>query len=178
MKIKILAIPGSLRKDSSNHKVINKIASMMSPDVEFKIYNDIGRLPHFDGEENYELVDDLRKQLQEADGILIYTPEYAFGVPGSLKNALDWTVSSGELYDKPLALITASGSGEKAHAALLQTLTALSAKMTDDTKLLIPFIRSKFDTNGELADDVFNAVRKVLNCLIALSKEDKEKDHE
>jgi NAD(P)H-dependent FMN reductase len=177
MKIKILAIPGSLRKDSSNHKVINKITSMLTQDVEFKIYNDIGRLPHFDGEENYELVDDWRNQLQEADGILICTPEYAFGVPGSLKNALDWTVSSGELYDKPLALITASSSGEKGHAALLQTLTALSAKMTEDTKLLIPFIRSKFDTNDELAGDVFNAVRKVLNSLITLSKESKE-NHE
>lgn len=170
MKIKILAIPGSLRKDSSNHKVINKITSMLTQDVEFKIYNDIGRLPHFDGEENYELVDEWRKQLREADGIIICTPEYAFGVPGSLKNALDWTVSSVELYDKPLALITASSSGEKGHAALLQTLTALSAKMTDDTKLLIPFIRAKFDANGELADDVFNAVKKVLDSLINLIK--------
>ena len=68
---------------------------MITPDVEFKLYNDMGRLPHFDGEENYQIVDEWRKQLQEADGILICTPEYAFGVPGSLKNALDWTVSSG-----------------------------------------------------------------------------------
>lgn len=149
----------------------------MLTDVEFKIYNDIGQLPHFDGEESYAIVDEWRKQLQEADGILICTPEYAFGVPGSLKNALDWTVSSVELYDKPVALITASSSGEKGHAALLQTLTALSARMTDDTKLLIPFIRSKFNERGELTDDVFNSVKRVLNGLITLIKEEKEKDH-
>ena len=178
MEIKILAIPGSLRKDSSNYKVIHNVASMMTPDVEFKIYNDIGRLPHFDGEETYEIVDEWRRQLQEADGILICTPEYGFGVPGSLKNALDWTVSSGELYHKPLALITASSSGEKAHASLLQTLTALSAKMNDDTKLLIPFIRSKFDTSGQLTEETLNAVKRVLNGLVILIKERKEKGHE
>ena len=168
MRIKILAIAGSLRKDSSNHRVLNKIASIVPGDVEFSIYNDLGRLPHFDGEENYPLITDWRKQLQDADGILICTPEYAFGVPGSLKNALDWTVSSGEFYDKPVALITASSSGDKGHASLLQTLTALSAKMTDETKMLIPFIRSKFNENGELNTETLAAVKTVLSNLISL----------
>ena len=172
MKIKILAISGSLRKDSSNYKVLNGIASLIPGNIELNIYNDLGKLPHFDGEENYPTVNEWRKQLQEADGILICTPEYAFGVPGTLKNALDWTVSSGEFYDKPVALITASSSGEKGHASLLQTLTALSAKMNDDTKLRIPFILSRFDKSGKLNDDaVIHSVKNVLDNLISIIKE-------
>ena len=168
MKIKILAIPGSLRKDSSNHKVINEIAAILPGNVELNIYNDLGKLPHFDGEESYPIVDEWRKQIQQADGILICTPEYAFGVPGTLKNALDWTVSSGDLYDKPLALITASSSGDKAHAALLHILTALSAKINDETKVLIPFIRSKFNDKGKLNTETLAAIENVLKNLVDL----------
>lgn len=167
-KIKILAISGSLRQDSSNYRVINKIAAIVPDKVEFNIYKDLGKLPHFDGEEGYELVDEWRKQIQEADGVLICTPEYAFGVPGSLKNALDWTVSSGDFYDKPVALITASSVGDKGHASLLHTLTAITAKMNDDTKLLIPFIRSKFNEKGEIDTSTLGAMENVFKNLITL----------
>ena len=172
-KIKILAISGSLRQDSSNYRVINKIASIVPDNIEFNIFKDLGKLPHFDGEEGYELVDEWRKQIQEADGVLICTPEYAFGVPGSLKNALDWTVSSGDFYDKPVALITASSVGDKGHASLLQTLMAITAKMNDDTKLLIPFIRAKFNEKGELNAETFTAVESVLKNLVQLIEESK-----
>jgi len=168
MKTKILGISGSLRPDSSNYRIINKIALIMPKNVEFSIYKDLGNLPHFDGEEKYKIVDEWRNQIREADGILICTPEYAFGVPGSLKNALDWTVSSGEFYDKPVALITASSVGDKGHASLLQTLTAITSKMNEDTKLLVPFIRSKFNEKGELDENTLSAINKVLNSLINL----------
>lgn len=167
-KIRILLISGSLRKDSSNQKIIDQLASIIPDNIEFNIYNDLGKLPHFDGEEGYKLVDDWRKQIHDADGVLICTPEYAFGVPGSLKNALDWTVSSGEFYERPVALITASSVGDKGHASLLNTLTALTAKMNDDTKLLIPFIRSKFNEKGELNIETLAAVENVLKNLIKL----------
>jgi len=72
-------------------------------------------------------------------------------VPGSLKNALDWTVSSGSLLDKSLALITAAAGGENAHAALLLILGALSANVLNSTQL-IPFIRSKMDGEGNITD--------------------------
>lgn len=80
----------------------------MAPEnVLVNIYNDLGDLPHFDDEED-DKVNEWRKQINEADGIFICTPEYAFGVQGSLKNALDWTVGTGDLYEKPVGLITAS----------------------------------------------------------------------
>lgn len=144
---------------------------MMPDNIDFNIYDDLGNLPHYNDNNGYEIVHEWRRLIKEADGILICTPEYAFGVPGSLKNALDWTVSSGDFYDKPVALITASSAGDKAHASLLQTLTAITAKMTHDTKLLIPLIRSKFNENGELADEItLNAIKKVINGLIHLIK--------
>lgn len=175
-KIHILLISGSLRTDSSNQKIIDQLASVAPPDVEFNIYHDLGKLPHFNGEEGHELVNEWRNQIQAADGVLICTPEYAFGIPGSLKNALDWTVSSGDLYEKPLALITASGIGEKAHAAMLHVLTAITAKMNDDTKLLIQFIRSKFNEKGDLNAETFAAVQNVLKSLVQLIKSSKENE--
>lgn len=80
----------------------------------------------------------MRDLIKNASGIIICTPEYAFGVPGQLKNMLDWMVSSGSLVDKPVALVTASSVGSHAHAALLLTLGALSAKVIDGATLLIP----------------------------------------
>ena len=168
-KIKILAISGSLRSNSSNQKIINTIATMIPESIDFIIYNDLGNLPHFNDNDSYEIVQEWRRLIKEADGILICTPEYAFGVPGSLKNALDWTVSSGEFYNKPVALITASSAGDKAHASLLQTLIALTAKMSNDGTLLIPFIRSKFDEKGEISDiSLLNEIKKVISSLIRL----------
>ena len=175
-KIRIVAISGSLRQDSSNKKIIDQLASSAPDSIDFNIYNDLGKLPHFDGEEGYEVVDEWRNKIQEADGVLICTPEYAFGIPGSLKNALDWTVSSGDFYEKPVALITASGIGEKAHTALLNVLTALTAKMNDDTKLLVQFIRARFNEKGELNPETLAAVENVLKNLVQLIKTNKENE--
>jgi chromate reductase len=87
--------------------------------------------------------------LKAADGILICTPEYAMGVPGSLKNAIDWTVSSMEFHQKPTALITASSVGQKGHQALLETLMVIEAQMVEESKLVIPFIRTKVNDEGD-----------------------------
>jgi chromate reductase len=170
-KIKILAICGSLSKNSSNSSVLRYISSIVNENTDFTIAESIGELPHFNPEldtaEPPVAVENFRKELREADAVLICTPEYAFGVPGSLKNALDWTVSSGEFAGKPLALITASLSGEKAQAALLQIFTALSANITGETTLLLSFIRSKLDDNGNFKNAVdIEAIKKVIDSLI------------
>lgn len=152
-KIKILAIPGSLRTNSSTHVVLHEIEKMISPDVAFEIFDGIRTLPHFDGSEEIPgMVRSFLEKLKAADGILICTPEYAFGVPGSLKNALDWTVGSMEMTHKPTALITASTGGERGHESMLHTLGALSAKVADEGSLLISSIRSKIK-EGKLVDE-------------------------
>lgn len=157
----ILAISGSLRANSSNTAILHWLASQTPADVNFKIYEGIGSLPHFspelDGDDAPAVVQDFRDQLNAADAILICTPEYAFGVPGVLKNALDWTVGSGNFDHKPVALITASLSGEHAHQSLLLTFKALNANMIENGTLVIPFIRSKMDAQGNVKDEATQA---------------------
>lgn len=166
--INILAISGSLRSNSSNNAVLNLAAQLAPPGVRFNIYSGLSTLPHFDdSKEPSPEVTAWRQQLREADGIFICSPEYAFGVPGSLKNALDWTVSSGELVYKPLALVTAATGGDKAHAALLLTFTALSADIPESSRLLVPYIRSKMNDKNEITDPAtIESVRSVIASLV------------
>jgi len=153
-KKQIFAISGSLRTGSSNHNILNYLKYLAPQHVSLNIYDGLVTIPPFDpGNDNDtppESVAKFRDLITAADGIIICTPEYAFGIPGQLKNALDWTVSSGSFSGKPTALITASTGGENAHAALLKVLGAIDASLSDDTTLLISYIRSKMDAEGNI----------------------------
>ena len=157
---KILAISGSLRAVSSNTSILKAMAALAPADVDFVLYEGLGNLPHFNPDIDTELppgpVKDFREQLTNADGVIICTPEYAFGAPGVLKNALDWTVSSGEFTRKPVALISASplySGGDKAHASLLLTLKALDTITDEKSRLIIPAVYKKFDKeSGKITD--------------------------
>jgi chromate reductase len=173
----IFAISGSLRAGSSNHNILRFLSKMTPPGIHFNIYDNLAQIPPFDPGLDHEsppdAVFELRSFIKHADAIIICTPEYAYGVPGQLKNSLDWTVSSGSLVDKPLALITASTGGENAHAALLLILGALSANVLKDATLLIPFIRSKIDGNENIIDSetkdslikIFSELLKAMNVI-------------
>ncbi|HRH49128.1 MAG TPA: NADPH-dependent FMN reductase [Panacibacter sp.] len=167
--LKILAISGSLRATSSNTTIIRAIGNMLPANVEYVIYDGLATLPHFnDIDGSPQTVEDWRKQIAGADAVLFCTPEYAFGVPGTLKNALDWTVASGDLTGKPVALITAATSGEKAHTALLNIFTALSVNIPEGAALLIQFVRSKIDGNGNITDvKTLKAVQNLIASLLA-----------
>ena len=163
---KILGVSGSLRENASNTIIVEAISDMIGDRAEYIIYKDLARLPHFDGsDENIDSVIRWRKLIAEADGVIICSPEYAFGMPGSLKNALDWTVGSGEMTDKPVAYITASLSGERAHESLRHVLSALSTKKINGGDLLIPFIRAKIK-DGIIQDDARESINKVVNALL------------
>ncbi|MFC0516936.1 NADPH-dependent FMN reductase [Mucilaginibacter angelicae] len=167
----IFAISGSLRSGSSNHNILRFLNKLVPADISYYIYDRLAEIPPFDPgmdhEHPPEAVVELRNFMKNASGIVICTPEYAFGVPGQLKNMLDWMVSSSSLVDKPVALITASSVGSHAHAALLLTLGALSAKMIDGATLLIPFIKSKIDTDGNFTDEeTEKALREVMKVFL------------
>lgn len=172
--MRILALSGSLRADSSNTQLLRFLARQAPENVEITFYEELGELPHFspdlDDAHSSTVVSALRQQLRAADGVLICTPEYAFGIPGSLKNALDWTVSSGEFWHKPTAVISASPlatGGEKAHASLLLTLTALGANVPQAGKLTIPAIKKKLTATGEVIDsETAQALKLVFDTLI------------
>jgi NAD(P)H-dependent FMN reductase len=175
--IKILAISGSTRKESSNRNLIKAIANLTSEIFDITIFEGLVTLPHFnpdlDNENVPSEITDFRNQVREADGILICTPEYAMGVPGSLKNAIDWTVSSMEFSKKPVALITASLSGEKAHRSLLGTLLIIEAHLTDDTQLLIPYIKTKVTDDYKITDQLTLAsIHKLTKSLIGIIKKE------
>ena len=149
---------------------------MMPEHVDFKIYEGLGDLPHFnDSAIIPPAVEAFHALLKESDGVFICTPEYAFGVPGSLKNALDWTVGTSNFVNKPVALVTASSAGDKGHASLLHTLTAISADIVKGGTLLVSFVRSKLNDKGEISDaPTFQALQTVIDKLVksvAASKE-------
>lgn len=153
-RTQLLAISGSLRTGSSNHHILKYLATQVSDSINYTIYDELALIPPFDpGLDNDtppDAVTRLRELLNIVDGVIICTPEYAFGVPGQLKNMLDWLVSSSSLVEKPIALITASLGGEHAHASLLLTLGALNSHVIEGATLLIPFIRSKINADGHI----------------------------
>lgn len=170
----LIAISGSTRTSSSNLVLIKAIAALTSNQFNISIYNDIASLPHFNPDmENPaapEAVTDFRNRLRRADAILICTPEYAMGVPGSLKNAIDWTVSSCEFSKKPTALITASSLGHKGHESLKGTLNIIEANITEDTQLVISYIKTKLGGDGTIADkQTLKQVTDVMNALYDLT---------
>ncbi|ARV57396.1 flavoprotein [Nostocales cyanobacterium HT-58-2] len=171
--IKILAISGSLRANSSNTAILRAAIGLAPDNIDISIYERLGDLPHFNPELDTESVPasvkDWRTRLKESNGVLICTPEYAHGVPGVLKNALDWIVSSGEFMDKPTAVISASPSpdgGDKANASLVQTLTVMTANIVEGATLLIPAISAKVNNKGEVTDSAtVQAVSSLVNAL-------------
>lgn len=146
---------------------------MAPADIAFTIYDRLADIPPFDpGNDNdtpHEAVAELRNFITNSDAVIICTPEYAYGIPGQLKNALDWMVSSGSFTGKLTALITASTGGENAHEALKKVLGAIDANRPDDITLLISFIRSKMDGNGNITDEATTAqLKTVLGNLMQL----------
>jgi NAD(P)H-dependent FMN reductase len=169
--MQILAISGSLKADSTNTALL-RAAALLAPQHTFE-YFDVGSLPHFRPDQDEEgmtappAVAVFRNALAASDGVLLSCPEYAHGVPGSLKNALDWIVSSGELSKKPVALLMASPSGA-AHAwsALRPTLLVMESDLVFETSLV--FARRHLAADGRLADATIEGeVRKALDALVA-----------
>ncbi|MDN3659075.1 NADPH-dependent FMN reductase [Ferruginibacter paludis] len=153
----IAAISGSLKSASTNINILKAIAALAPEHVHIAMVAGLEKLPHFspDIETGDELVNDFRKRIGKADGVIFSTPEYAFGIPGSLKNALDWLVSSGELNEKPIAAISASplySGGDKALASLLLTLTALGTRFDAQSSISIGNIKNKMSPDGTITD--------------------------
>ena len=131
--MRLLAISGSLRAASSNTAVLQAASRLAPPDVTIELYRQLGDLPHFnpdfDNERLPAIVAEFRALVGTVDGVLISSPEYARGVPGTLKNALDWLVGSFEFPDKFVALINVSPRATHAQASLTTTLETMSARI-------------------------------------------------
>jgi chromate reductase len=151
----IVAISGSTRKNSSNETILQTIKERFKETLNVQVFNNIAELPHFDPDpypENLPLpVIAFRDSIERADGVIICSPEYVFSLPAVLKNALEWMVATTIFTEKPVALIVASASGEKALEQLILIMKTLQAKVDDKAMLLLQGARSKVSA-GEITD--------------------------
>lgn len=156
-KKNILAIIGSASTNSTNLKLVETIARLTKNEFNVTIYNELKKLPHFDPELSTDNppkeILEFRQSIEEADGIIISTPEYVFSIPSGLKNAIEWCISTIVFSDKPTGLITASASGEKGHEELQLIMKTAMAKFTNETTLLIQGVKGKFNTQGNISDE-------------------------
>ena len=170
--MKIVTISGSLRGRSSNTELLRAAQLVADPAWTFDHYDGLALLPHFnpdhdaEGSTPPEPVRDLRTRIEAADALLISAPEYAHGVPGSLKNALDWLVSDAAMIGKPIALLNASERSTFAHPQLAETLRTMSTALVDQASIVVPLDGRRLDAAGIAADPVLAAlVRGALEAL-------------
>jgi chromate reductase, NAD(P)H dehydrogenase (quinone) len=152
----VLAMSGSLRRESSNGALVEAAARLAPATVEMSVFRSLAEIPPFNPDlEDHrvpETVVRFRARLKACDALLISSPEYAHGVPGVVKNALDWVVGSGELVDKPIALVNASAHSRHAWASLAETLAVMSAHVIADASITIPLEGRRLDAS-EIVND-------------------------
>jgi chromate reductase len=161
---RVLAIAGSLRRDSWNRRLLEAAARSTPASLALTLYDGLAQIPAFDEDLESasaggpEPVRRLRDMVRSADGVLIATPEYNWSIPGVLKNALDWLSRSPEdvLMAKPVAVIGATpgtGGTRLAQAALRQVLTATESAVLTAPTLFVRDAARLFDPDGELVHE-------------------------
>ena len=159
---RVLALVGSLRAGSYNRLLLRAARELAPESMQLSEFG-IGTLPHFDAD--VEAAGDpapvvaLKEAIRAADGLLILTPEYNHGIPGVLKNAIDWASRppfGSPLTNKRVAIAGAStgmSGTRRAQEQLRQALTFPRAVVLDDPKVLVGEAYAKFDEEGTLADE-------------------------
>ncbi|MDF2476557.1 MAG: reductase [Sphingobacterium sp.] len=153
----IFAIIGSASEHSSNHQIVRHLQHKLNPEINLVLFDRLKELPHFDPEESttqppIEIIA-LRQVIQDADLVLISSPEYIFSVPSGLKNLLEWCAATTIFTDKPVSIITASAQGETGHAELQRIMQGLGAQLDPRNNLLIQGVKGKLDAVGNIWDE-------------------------
>jgi chromate reductase, NAD(P)H dehydrogenase (quinone) len=171
--VSLLTISGSLQPSSVNTEVLRVAGAAVPADTVVATFARLADIPamnpELDVDGGPEAVADFRHAVGACHGLLIVTPEYGHGMPGHLKNALDWLVGSGELSGKPVAVISASPTPTGGVRALIMLSTTLLAQAAEVVALLpIPAIRTKVDESGRLRDEPTR--RRVAETIAALAE--------
>ncbi|HUY62434.1 MAG TPA: NAD(P)H-dependent oxidoreductase [Candidatus Paceibacterota bacterium] len=172
--MKILAISGSLRKDSSNTKLVRAFAKLAPSGTTVEIA-DIGSLPLYDTDLEASFpapAKALKDQIAAADAVILATPEYNRSVPGVLKNAVDWAsrpYGQNSFARKPV-LVAGVSSGKigtaVAQSHLKQVLVYLDADVLGQPELYLGPAKEVFNENGDIAtDETKDALTKALDAL-------------
>ncbi len=146
-------------------------------DVEVVLFAGLASLPHFNPDFDFEgavlppPVVDLRAAIAGADALLICSPEYAHGVPGSLKNALDWLVSGPEMVFKPVGLLNASPRSTHAQASLAETLRTMSVKLVAGACVDVPLAGRRLDAGAIIVDaELADPLRTAIAALVEVAE--------
>ncbi len=172
---KLLGISGSLRKASTNTKLVHEAARAFAPsdwtlaDIRFELFD-----ADIEAERGIPpAVQKFASDIREADAVVISTPEYNKSLPGGLKNALDWLsrADMGALNGKPVAIVSAAAGragGERAQFSLRHCLTAFMPRVLPGPEVMIAASGSAFDENGRLVDQKsFEFLTKLMDGLKA-----------
>lgn len=172
--IRVLGVSGSLRARSSNTEALLAVALLAPDGVEVRVCSALGALPAFNPDLDGEgmvppsQVVDFRSQVARADALLISTPEYAHGVPGMLKNALDWLVSFAGVVHMPVAILNISPRSRHAPASLAETLRTMSMRVVPSGEIALLPSEGGPRASTLVRDPEFSAtVHRTLDALTA-----------
>ena len=167
--IQILAISGSLRAASINSTLLRASARLAPHDVHVKLFSGIGELPLFNPDlepRRPARVAVYQAEVASADALLIASPEYAHGVTGTIKNALDWLVSFEPFVNKPVAMFNASPRAHHADDALRETLKTMSARIVEPASISIPLLGAHLTEEGMATQpEIAQSIRGALEAL-------------
>ena len=167
--MKILAISGSLRVASINSTLLRAAARLSPPNVEVRLFRTVGELPLFNPDLEPRMppqVSALHAEVAASDALLIASPEYAHGVTGTIKNALDWLVSFEPFIHKPVAVLNASPRAHHADQSLRETLKTMSAVIVEEASISISLLGAHLTEDGMVENPTIS--RAIRNSLLAL----------
>ena len=179
--MRVLGISGSLRRESHNTKLLRAAADVLPPGAELVLFDRLRDIPPFDEDTEHARADAVRElweAVEDADAVLISTPEYNHSIPGQLKNAIDWLsrpVDRNPFLRKPVAVVGASTGlfgAVWAQAELRKVLGALQAKVLD-AELPLSQAQTRFDEAGALVDEpALDALAGILADLLEVREHD------
>lgn len=149
--MKILALSGSLRAASTNTLLLSVVARLSPDECTVLVYANLGELPLFNPDretENLPAVTELKNHISAADAVIIASPEYAHGISGVMKNALDWMVGNESFVNKPVAFLNAAPRAIHAQHALRETLSMMSAHIIEAACISVPILGSNFSEDN------------------------------
>ena len=170
--VRVLAISGSLRRASTNRAALEALARLAPEGVKLLLYGDLAKLPPFNPDDDIEdnpkpeAVAALRALVDASDALVIAAPEYAHGLPGVLKNALDWLVTSETFAGKPTVLINTSPRAFHAQASLREILSTMAARLIPEAFAAISLTGKAVTAEDVLADPV--CARRLMESLQTL----------
>lgn len=154
--MKVLALCGSIRNNSSNHALLMAMQKSLSTSENWILYP-IVDLPFFDPEIQFSTnlptsIVDLRALALAADYIVVATPEYAHGIPGILKNALEWLICPETMKKSAVVIIGSGSGGEYVKNALCETLKTMDLNISEERTLVVTNARNNITVNGDVTD--------------------------